>query len=342
MDGHAIVVRRLPGVPLPRVFPGSAAAAPPARPRHRLHLARRAGRLAFNCLFVAMMLSVLIVLGPALLGFHRYVILTGSMTGTYDRGSIVFDRPTPVSELKVGEPITYSPPRGYTSQQRITHRIWWIGRGAGGERVFMTKGDANKKPDAWKFTLDQPTQDRVIFHVPEIGYLFMLLSMRLFRVALIGLPALLVGFMMLRALWREAGAEARKAHLAELGWQRIADAQLERPLPELAAPAGSPRPILLHLHLPTTAPMAPGPSRPSSQTPAVLPGLHVRRIAAPRARRGRGHHPAPAGDELRRAAGPAAIGLRVTRLRSPVSGATSLRTRSASAADGDARDQVPR
>ena len=193
MDGHAIVVRRLPGVPLVDAVPESAGAKPSRPPRRSLRLARRAGRMALNCVFVAMMASVLVVLGPAVLGFHRYVILTGSMTGTYDRGSIVFDRPTPVSSLKVGDPITYSPPHGYTSQQRITHRIWWIGRGTGGERVFMTKGDANKKPDAWKFTLDQPAQDRVVFHVPEVGYLFMLLSMRAFRIALIGLPALIVG-----------------------------------------------------------------------------------------------------------------------------------------------------
>jgi hypothetical protein len=32
------------------------------------------------------------------------------MTGTYDVGSIVFDRQAPTSSLRVGDPITYAPP----------------------------------------------------------------------------------------------------------------------------------------------------------------------------------------------------------------------------------------
>jgi len=37
------------------------------------------------------------------------------------------------------------------------------------------QGDANKAPDAWKFTLNRPTQDRVVFHVPYVGYVFTML-----------------------------------------------------------------------------------------------------------------------------------------------------------------------
>ena len=34
------------------------------------------------------------------------------MTGTYDRGSLVFDEVVPVDDLKVGDVITYRPPAG--------------------------------------------------------------------------------------------------------------------------------------------------------------------------------------------------------------------------------------
>jgi len=317
VDGYAITVRRLPGAPLPKALPESPGVA--ALPRSgRLHIVRRAGRLALNCLFVAMLTSVLVVLGPALLGFHRYVILTGSMTGTYDRGAIVFDRPTPVSSLRVGNVITYSPPHGYTSQQRITHRIWWIGRGPGGERVFMTKGDANNKPDAWKFTLNQAMQDRVLFHVPVVGFLFTLLSLRDFRIALIGLPALVIGLLILRALWREAGAEARRQKLAELGWQEIADSAGSAALPPVDAPCASPVPVVLDLHL-LRIPAAPSPPTGRTSHPAAAPaGLHVRRLASHLpARRDRGHAEQAREERARRASGSVpGITLRVGRLRS--------------------------
>jgi signal peptidase len=248
VDGYAIVVRRLPGVTRASTQPDVAPAERPADSAMR-RLVSRARGIALNCAFVAMIASVLVMLVPVLLGFQRYVILTGSMTGTYDRGSIVFDRPIPTADLKVGDPITYSPPSGFTSQARVTHRIWWIGRGANGERVYRTKGDANKHPDAWKFTLNQSTQDVVVFHIPDIGYVFTLLSLRKFRIVLVGLPAIIIGLMMLRAMWIEGGKEARRQKLAQLGWQAIADIGIETVLPPLDALGTNPRPVWLDLRL---------------------------------------------------------------------------------------------
>jgi signal peptidase len=280
MDGHAIVVGRLPGVPRPSTLPVLAPTERPASSAVR-RLARRAGRLALNCAFAAMIASVLIMLVPALLGFQRYVILTGSMTGTYDRGSIVFDRPIPTADLKVGDPITYSPPPGFTSQTRVTHRIWWIGRGANGERVYRTKGDANKHPDVWEFMLNQSTQDVVVFHIPDVGYVFTLLSLRDFRIALLGLPAIVIALMTLRALWIEGGKEARRQKLAELGWQAITDTGTETILPPLDAPDTDPRPAWLDLRLAAVhapAPrFAPADRRPRSPRAA----LHVGRLVSP-------------------------------------------------------------
>jgi signal peptidase I len=315
VDGHAITVRRLPGVLLPPAPPDTEA--PDTLPRpHHLHLVRRVGQLALNFLLVAMMASVLVLLGPALLGYQRYVILTGSMTGTYDRGSVVFDRPVATSSLKVGDPITYSPPHGYTSQQRVTHRIWWIGRGPNGERVFRTKGDANKHPDAWKFTLDQATQDRAFFHLPDVGYVFIVLSLRAFRIALIGLPAIVIGLFILRGLWREAGTAARREKLAELGWQESADSGAALVLTPLDGPTRSPMPVRLELHLPSVGASAPVFSRSTSRPSAPPSRLHVRRLTAFPQRRG--HGDAERGGEKHAHRAPDASGamvLRVARLR---------------------------
>src|SRR5215211_1501787 len=60
---------------------------------------------------------------PAAFGYQRYVITGGSMQGTYDRGSIVFDKAVPVSDLEVGDVITYTPPASSGVDGLITHRI---------------------------------------------------------------------------------------------------------------------------------------------------------------------------------------------------------------------------
>jgi signal peptidase I len=261
MDGHTVIVGRIPARGLPTPSAEDAVVRPRVRSK-RMRRSRAVGRVALNLVFVAMLASAAIMIGPAMLGFHRYVILTGSMTGTYDRGSIVYDRPVPVSELKVGDPITYSPPPGFTSQTRVTHRIWSIHRGADGARVFKTKGDANKHPDAWTFTLNVATQDRVVFHIPEVGYLFVLLSLRYFRIVLVGVPAAIIGLILLRRLWRESGEAVRRQKLAELGWRALPDPGSGAVLQPLDAPAADCLPAWVDLRLrPVRAGAVHGPAR---------------------------------------------------------------------------------
>ena len=151
---------------------------------------------------------------PALLGYERYAIVSGSMTGSYDRGSVVYAETVPVSELAVGDVITYSPPRGEGPDGLVTHRIASIGHDRNGEPVFRTKGDANRRADPWKFQLDQPTQARASFGIPYLGYAIAALSIREIRLLVIGLPALLIGLMLLSRMWREAGEELRRRESA--------------------------------------------------------------------------------------------------------------------------------
>ena len=267
MDGNTVVINRLPVVRRAGAssLGLSMTEAPPVRPK-RLRRFRKLGRVMLNLVFVAMIAFVLIVLGPAVLGYQRYVILTGSMTGTYDRGSIVFDRPTPVSSLKVGDPITYDPPPGFTSQTRVTHRIFSIRRGPDGTRIFKTKGDANAHPDVWQFSLDQAMQDRVVFHIPEVGYVLTLLSLRNFRIVLVGVPTLIIGWIMLVKLWREGGAEARRQKLAAAGWRASIDTGTGKALPPLNVPAAERVPVLVDLGPRPIRRSSPGRNRANKRT----------------------------------------------------------------------------
>ena len=170
----------------------------PRGPRKRLGAAL-ATALCAACLSLAGLMLL-----PGLLGYQRYVITSGSMTGTYDRGSVVFDKVVPVSDLRVGDAITYAPPSGSGPSGRITHRIVWIGSDTFGRQTLRTKGDANEAADPWTFTLDGATQARVAFHVPYVGYVLSALAIRQVRMAVIGLPALLIAFAVLVGFLRDA------------------------------------------------------------------------------------------------------------------------------------------
>ena len=167
---------------------------------------RAAGRWAAGAALLATVIVAMLVLLPSVFGWQRYAIVSGSMTGTYDRGSLVLDEVVPVADLRVGDVITYTPP---AHDHLITHRIAWIGKDASGARVFRTKGDANPVADPWTFRLDNPTQARVRVGVPYAGYVLSALARRDVRTLIIALPAILIALATLVGLWRALGEAAR-------------------------------------------------------------------------------------------------------------------------------------
>jgi signal peptidase len=172
----------------------------------------RYAKPAVTMLCVAVSLLVVVVmLVPATLGLQRYVITGGSMTGTIDRGSVVYARLTPVGRLKVGDIVTFVPPG---EQGPVTHRIISVGTGPNGERVFQTKGDFNTAADPQSITFSQPQQARYVYHVPYLGYLLAPLALRQLRLLLIGLPAVVIAISLLWSLWRSAGEEVRRQEAA--------------------------------------------------------------------------------------------------------------------------------
>jgi signal peptidase len=172
--------------------------------------ARRAGRLASGVALLAVAALAALALFPPLVGLQRYVIVSGSMTGSYDRGSLVLDEVVPVAELRVGDVITYRPPRATGIDHLVTHRIAAIGDDGAGQRVFRTKGDANASADPWTFTLADARQARVRAGIPYAGYALAALSRRDLRLAIVGLPAALIALAALLTLWRRLGEEAAR------------------------------------------------------------------------------------------------------------------------------------
>ena len=172
-------------------------------------IARRVGRAFCALLIAAGILFGIFLIVPGLMGWERYVIVSGSMTGTYDRGSLVFDEVVPTKSLKVGDVITYKPPADSGPKGLVTHRIVKIFRDPKtGDRVYRTKGDANATADPWRFFLADKKVARVVTGVPKAGFVLAALAERNIRMLIVGFPALLIAFFALAGLWREAGEEA--------------------------------------------------------------------------------------------------------------------------------------
>jgi signal peptidase len=93
----------------------------------------------------------------------------------------------------------------------VTHRIVAVEAGPEGQPAFRTKGDFNQTADPWNpITLNEPQQARYVFHVALLGYALAALGMRSVRIALVGLPAVLIALSLLWSLWREAGQEVAR------------------------------------------------------------------------------------------------------------------------------------
>jgi signal peptidase len=183
---------------------------------------------------VSLAIVAIVVVMPVTLGYQRYVITGGSMTGTIPKGALIFSKNVPVKSLKVGDIITYLPPG---THKAITHRIIATSYDAKKNRVFQTKGDFNKAADPWKFTLDRPEQAVYRFAIPYLGYVLVLLTLPISRILILALPALVIALSIMRALWREAGEEVRQQHALDRARRRASLAAAAGPslAEELAA-----------------------------------------------------------------------------------------------------------
>jgi signal peptidase I len=161
---------------------------------------RRAARWTVNLVLLGVVLGCAAWLAPTALGYSRYVITGGSMSGTFEKGSVVFEKPVAVDDLRVGDVITYLPPADSGVPNLVTHRVVDIEPREGGGSLFTTRGDANPAVDPWKFALTSEVQPVVQFSVPKAGWVFIALADRQTRMLLIGVPAGLIALMALAQL----------------------------------------------------------------------------------------------------------------------------------------------
>lgn len=144
------------------------------------------------CAAVALLAALVVV--PRLTGSTAYTVLTGSMEPTFPPGTLIVVKPTPGADLKAGDVITFQPKSGDPSV--TTHRIISIVYDASGTRRFITKGDANNSTDPVQL-IEEQIRGRLIYSVPELGYLNNVMSGNTRSIAVF----LIAGGLGLYALW---------------------------------------------------------------------------------------------------------------------------------------------
>jgi signal peptidase len=178
--------------------------------RPRRSIIARVGSGLVNLVVIAVTLAGVGYLAPSLFGYERYVITGGSMSGTFEKGSIAFEKPVPVEDVKVGDVITYLPPPDSGVTHLVTHRIISDKILETGARQLQTQGDANPDPDPWKFSLTAGTQPVVQTTVPHVGWVFVAMADRETRMLVVGIPAAIIALLSLVELGRGLGIVGRR------------------------------------------------------------------------------------------------------------------------------------
>lgn len=151
-------------------------------------------------LFGGLFLSVT---APYLLGSRSLTVLSGSMEPALHVGDVVVVEQVLPLDVRVGDIVTFRDPTD--TSRLITHRVRQIdveGRNVG----FVTKGDANTSVERWS-TDREGTIGRVQFHVWRLGFLMFWIRSPFGRLALVVLPALLLGTFELWRIWRPAAED---------------------------------------------------------------------------------------------------------------------------------------
>jgi signal peptidase I len=140
----------------------------------------------------------LAVFGPAVAGYRSFTVLSGSMVPELQVGDLVVDEPLAASEIRRGDVITFPDPE--QAGRLITHRVRGI-RIHGTTVDVTTRGDANNTVEQWSIAATGSV-GRVVYRLPWLGYAMVTARSRAGRIGLLVLPALALGFLGLRAVWR--------------------------------------------------------------------------------------------------------------------------------------------
>jgi signal peptidase len=137
-----------------------------ARPRKAVW--RRAVSWTTTTVVLALLaLAVVLAVIPALHGGKALTVLTGSMSPTINAGDVAVVYPVDgFDDIEVGDIVTFMPEPD--NPTLVTHRAVSWGATAKGERLLITRGDANGVDD--DPIMEKQIRAKVAYTVPWVGH----------------------------------------------------------------------------------------------------------------------------------------------------------------------------
>ncbi|WP_315097793.1 signal peptidase I [uncultured Cellulomonas sp.] len=168
----------------------------PPEPRGPRPLELVGSAVSSFALVALVLVALAMIVVPLAIGATPFTVLTGSMEPSMPPGALVVTRPADPDTIDVGDVVTYQ--LRSNEPEVVTHRVVGVGFGSAGERVFVTRGDANDVDDEPVRAVQ--IRGVVAYHVPYLGYLNTWVGMnrpgwllKAVAAALIGYGLLLVG-----------------------------------------------------------------------------------------------------------------------------------------------------
>ena len=114
-------------------------------------------------LVIVVVVFAVFLMGSRLVGLQVFNVVSGSMEPSYSKGDLIYVKEIDPDAVKVGDPITF-----VLNEDLVvaTHRVVAID---GENRLFTTKGDANKTEDAAPVHFNNLIGVPV-FAIPLLGY----------------------------------------------------------------------------------------------------------------------------------------------------------------------------
>ncbi len=127
---------------------------------------------------------------PSVGGIFPMIVLTDSMNGTFDAGSLIICKSADPEDIKAGDIICFYDPEG-NGTTTVTHRVVSIETNEDGTLSFITKGDANNTED------QTPVPESKLlgvykFHINGLGSLAMFMQTTPGLIIFVALPVFLL------------------------------------------------------------------------------------------------------------------------------------------------------
>jgi signal peptidase len=169
-------------------------------------------RIISTLLSLALTIGVLgflvLAVGPHVFGYRTAVMLTGSMTGTIDRGDIVVSVPRPADDVEVGDILTFRAP--VADRHVETHRVIAVRHTDSGQVEVQTQGDANAAPDPWRARISDDTVWETAYVVPKAGHVVQAVRSTIVRYGAVWVALGGVVLLGLSLIWRQQPPRHRR------------------------------------------------------------------------------------------------------------------------------------